>query len=249
MNLKQMLERAAKRYADKTAVVMDERRLSYAELDEASNRVANALVGMGIGQGDRVALLLTNSPEFVAVYFGVIKIGAVAVLLDHKYKLTELVSLCDDSKPRVLVTESPRLEQLAPVLDEFKSVERVIGLGAKRKGKIISYKEITGKSPSTTIDIAPAPEDIAHIAYTSGPSFHPWGVAMSHGALVEAARIYLRCSGEWGPVRGNGEEVTICYWVPRADRQSGDGMPVFLHPEGQMACEIATLGGEYGTVL
>ena len=123
MNLKQMLEGAAERYADKTAVAIGERRLSYAELDAAANRVANALVGMGIAQGDRVALLLTNSPEFVAVYFGVVKIGAVAVLLDPKYKLTELVSLCDDSQPRVLVTESPCLEQLSPALDRFKSVE------------------------------------------------------------------------------------------------------------------------------
>ena len=60
---------------------------------------------------------------------------------------------------------------------------------------------------------------------------------LTHGALVEAARIYLRCSGEWGPVRGNGEEVTIRYWLPRADRQSGDGLPVFLHPDGKMTCE------------
>ena len=60
---------------------------------------------------------------------------------------------------------------------------------------------------------------------------------LTHGALVEAARVYLRCSGEWGPVRGKGEEVAIRYWVPRADRQSGDGLPVFLHPDGEMACE------------
>ena len=72
---------------------------------------------------------------------------------------------------------------------------------------------------------------------------------LTYGALVEAACIYLRCSGEWGPVRGNGEEVAIYYWVPRADRQSGDGLPVFLHPDGEMACEIAMLGGEHGTVL
>jgi hypothetical protein len=60
---------------------------------------------------------------------------------------------------------------------------------------------------------------------------------LTHGALVEAARIYLRRSGEWGPVRGNGEEVTIRYWLPRADRQSGDRLPVFLHPDGKMTCE------------
>ncbi len=189
MNLKQMLERAAKRYAGKTAIVMGERQLSYTGLDEASNKVANALVGVGIGKGDRVALLLANSPEFAVVYFGVVKIGAVAVLLDPKYKLTELVSLCDDSKPKVLVTESPCVEQLAPVLDRFKSVERVIDLGPKPKGEFLSYKEIMAQSSSTAIDAEPAPEAIAHIAYTSGPSFHPRGVAMSHQALVKEAAI------------------------------------------------------------
>ena len=189
MNLKQMLERAAERYADKTVIVMGGRRLCYAELDGASNRIANALVGIGIGKGDRVALLLTNSPEFVTTYFGVVKIGAVAVLLDPKYKLTELVSLFDDSKPRILVTESPHLEQLPPVMDSFKSVEQVIGLNTKNRGKFLKYKEIMSQSPSTAVDTEPAPEDIAHIAYSSGPSFHPLGVAMSHGALVKEAAI------------------------------------------------------------
>ena len=189
MNLKQMLERAAKRYADKTVIVMGERRLSYAELDKASNRVANALVRMGVGKGDRVALLLTNSPEFVAIYFGVIKIGAVAALLDPKYKLTELVSLCEDSKPKVLVTESPCLELLSPVMDRFQSVERVIDLGSKGKGQFLAYEEIMAESSSSAIGVELKPEDIAHIAYTSGPAFHPRGVAMSHGALVKESAI------------------------------------------------------------
>jgi long-chain acyl-CoA synthetase len=189
MNLKQMLERAAERYAGKTVIVSDKRRLSYAELDEASNRVANALVGMGVKKGDRVALLLTNSPEFVAIYFGIVKIGAIAVLLDPKYKLTELVSLCEDSKPKVLVTESPCLEQLTPVLDRFKSVEKFISVGAENEGDFLNYDEIIAQSSPAAIDAEPAPEDIAHIAYSSGPSFHPRGVAMSHGALVKEASI------------------------------------------------------------
>ena len=189
MTLKQMLEQAVKRYAGKTVIVIGERKLSYAELDEASNKVANALVGMGLGKGDRVALLLANSPEFVAIYFGVVKMGGIAVLLDPKYKLTELVSLCDDSQPRVLVTESPCLEQMVPVLDRFKSVERVIALSFKQKGQVLSYEEIMARSSSAAICVEPAPGDIAHIAYTSGPSFHPRGVAMSHQALVKEAAI------------------------------------------------------------
>jgi len=188
-NLKQMLQRAAERYAANTVIVSGERRLSYAELDKASNKVAHALLGMGVKKGDRVALLLTNSPEFVVIYFGVVKMGAVAVLLDPKYKLTELVSLGNDSRPRVLVTESPCLGQLARLLDEFNYIENVIVLGVKAKGRWLNYDEIMNDSPASAMAIEPAPEDIAHIAYSSGPSFHPRGVAMSHGALVREAAI------------------------------------------------------------
>ena len=102
-----MLEQAVKRHGGKTVVVMGDQRLSYAQLDEASNKVANALIGMGVGKGDRVAMLLPNSPEFVITYFGVVKIGGIAVPLDTKYKFTELSSLFRDSQPKVLVAESP----------------------------------------------------------------------------------------------------------------------------------------------
>jgi len=189
MNLKQMLEQAAEHYAGKTAIVMGERKLSYAELDEAANKVANALVGMGVGKGDRVAMLLANSPEFVTTYFGVVKAGGIAVLLDPKYKLTELVSLCEDSQPKVLVTESPCLEPLIPVLNRFKSVEGVIDLSSRHGGQFLTYEEIMAKSSSSAVGVEPKPEDIAHIAYTSGPAFHPRGVAMSHQALVREVAI------------------------------------------------------------
>ncbi|MGD9117767.1 MAG: AMP-binding protein [Dehalococcoidia bacterium] len=189
MNLKQMLERAAKRYAGKTVIVSDKRRLSYAELDTASNRVANALVGMGITKGDRVVLLLTNSPEFVAIYFGIVKIGAIAVLLDPKYKLTELISLGNDAAPKIIFTEDPCLEQIAPALDKFPFVEKVIALGGKSRGNILSYDEIISQSSAAPVAFEPEPTDLAHIAYSSGPSFHPRGVAMSHGALAEEAEI------------------------------------------------------------
>ena len=61
-NLKLMLEELAKRYGQKTAVALGEHRLTYAKLDETSNKVANALIGMDVKKGDRIAMLLTNSP-------------------------------------------------------------------------------------------------------------------------------------------------------------------------------------------
>jgi long-chain acyl-CoA synthetase len=189
MNLRLMLEKAARQYGEKTAVIMDERRLSYVQLDEASNKIANALLGMGVKKGDRVAMLLANSPEFAAIYFGVVKIGGIAVPLDTKYKLTELASLFNDSQPKVLVAESPFLAPIVPALAGFKSLAGVIEVGSEHKGQFPSYQEIMDTSPSKPVAVALKGEDIAHIAYTSGPSLNPRGVVMSHQALVREAAI------------------------------------------------------------
>ena len=189
MNLKLMLEQTVKQYGGKTAVAMGDSRLSYAQLDEASNKVANALIGMGVSKGDRVAMLLSNSPEFATTYFGVVKAGGIAVLLDTKYKLTELTSLFNDSQPKVLVTESPLLKPIVPSLPGFKSIARVIEVGSEGEGQFLSYQQIMATSSARPVAVGLEPEDTAHIAYTSGPSFNPRGAVMSHQALVREAAI------------------------------------------------------------
>ncbi|MFC2034822.1 class I adenylate-forming enzyme family protein [Chloroflexota bacterium] len=189
MNLKLMLEEVVGKYNGKVAIISDERRLSYTDLDEASNRVANALIQMGVDKGDRVAMLLSNSPEFVITYFGIIKTGAIAVPLDAKYKVDELVSLFDDSLPKVLVTESPTLEGLVPVLSRFRSIKHVIDLSSKFEGQFLGYQEIMAMSSARRIDVELEPDDIACIVYTSGPSFCPRGIMLSHQCLVREITI------------------------------------------------------------
>ncbi len=189
MNLKLMLEEAAKQYGAKTAVVYGDRGLSYAELDVASNKVANALIGIGVGKGDRVAMLLPNSPEFVAIYFGIVKIGGIAVPLDTKYKVDELTSLFNNSQPKVLVAENPLLESLASALPRFKYIEHVINLGSNYDGEFLSYQQIMATSSARRPKVTPQPEDTAHIAYTSGPTTRPRGAVLTHHSLVTEAAI------------------------------------------------------------
>ena len=208
MNLKVMLEETAKHYRGKTAIALGERRLSYAELDEASNKIANALIKMGVSKGDRVAMLLSNSPEFAVIYFGIIKISAVVVPLDTKYKVGELASLFDDSQPKALVTESPFLEPLVPILPGFKYIEHVIDLSAKYEGRFLSYQEIMATSSARKVKVEPEPEDIANIAYTSGPTFRPRGVMLSHQDLVTGATIL----GDG--FRQTDEDVVVLFALP-----------------------------------
>jgi long-chain acyl-CoA synthetase len=187
MNLKLMLERAAGRFGGKTAIVMGKRRVSFTELEEASNKVANALIKMGIGRGDRIATIQSSNPEFVTVFFGIMKAGGIAVPLDARYVLDELANIFDDCQPTVLVAENPPLDSLAPALPRFDSIKHVIGLGSELEGQFTSYQEIMATSPAQKVNREPAPDDIAIISYTGGPTHNPHGVALSHQSVCTEA--------------------------------------------------------------
>ena len=125
-NLKTMLEDVVLCYGGKTAIVSGDSRVSYLNLEESSNRVASSLLQLGVRRGDRVAMLLNNGPQFVDIFFGIVKIGAIAVPLDTKYKISELKCLLGHCQPKVLFIESPYLEAVASLVTELKYIEYVI---------------------------------------------------------------------------------------------------------------------------
>ena len=208
MNLKQVLEAAAARYAGKAAIILGDCRLSYADLEAASNKVANALIEMGVKRGDRVAMLLSNSPEFVVTYFGVFKAGAIAVPLDVNCRAYELTSLFADFRPKVLITEEPSLEPLIPLLPRFESIGHVISVGSEGSGQFLSYQEIIRTGSTGRVEVEPEPEDIAQIAYTSGPAFSPRGAVLTHRCLVAETAIAV------GGFQQTDKDITMLYALP-----------------------------------
>lgn len=189
MNLNTFVRTVAERYGDKIAIKSAETKLSYAELDRESNRAANAFLRLGVGRGDRVAFLLSNSPEFIIAFFGVVKIGAIAVLLDPKYRLAELTSLFGDCRPRVLLTESPCLESIVSALPRFSHIENVVTFGPEVAGADASFAGLLGDSSPLPPPSEPADDEAAVIAYTSGPAFDPRGVVLTHSSMTTEAEI------------------------------------------------------------
>src|SRR5215218_3685024 len=96
-NLATLLEDSATKFPDRTAIVLGDTRLSYAELNAFSNMVANLLVSRGIQPGDKVALTCPNLPYFTVVYFGILKAGATVVPLNVLLKGREVAYHLDDS--------------------------------------------------------------------------------------------------------------------------------------------------------
>ena len=187
MDLKKMLENTVEKHADKAAIVMGERRVSFTELDEVSNRVANALIELGLQKGDRVATLQASNPEFVTIFFGIAKAGGIAVPLDSRYVADELKSLFDDCRPKILVVEDSPLESLLPALSRFESVKHVITFSSQNGNNFTNYEDIIAKSPDSKINVPIDPDDTIIISYTGGPTQKPHGVELSHRSIYTEA--------------------------------------------------------------
>src|ERR1041385_4813832 len=102
MNIAQHVERAAKLFPDKPAILFEGAQLQYGDLNQRVNRLANALQAHGVQRGDRVALFLPNIPQFAVCYYAVLKVGAIAVSISSAYKSEEIRYIVNDSGARVL---------------------------------------------------------------------------------------------------------------------------------------------------
>ena len=178
MNVKQALQNTASEIPHKEAIVLGTQRISYGELDKASNRVANALMKLGMKKGTHVAILMSHSPEWVISYFGVIKGGGIAVLLNTALKAPELDSLLQDSDSEILITEKEFSRMISSVLPHIPLLNDVIEVDTASYTRMIA----SSSSESPAIDLKD--EDEATIFYTSGVLGRQKGVIHTHASLM-----------------------------------------------------------------
>jgi long-chain acyl-CoA synthetase len=154
------------------------RTITFAELDQRSNRVANALSGAGVGAQERLAFLDRNTPEFFEALFGGAKINAVSVAVNWRLAAPEILYTLNDAKARVLIVGEEFLPQLEEIEDRLQSVEKIVVLGSHPKHE--SYEEWVGAADASDPGIASAPDDVAFQLYTSGTTGLPKGAMLSN---------------------------------------------------------------------
>jgi long-chain acyl-CoA synthetase len=183
--LAEVLPAAAARHGDRTALVVEHRRLSFRELHERSDRVANGLLATGVKPGDTVGLFGANSVEWVVAYYAIAKTGAVLNPLSSMLTTDELRYTLADAGARIVVASVEKAGQLRELRADG-TLEHVVLWGTDDAPDALLLSSWLERYDAAFDPRPRLPSDLAVIAYTSGTTGRPKGAMQSHRAVVAA---------------------------------------------------------------
>ncbi len=166
-------EMVEKGLGDKVLVYYKDKTYTYAEMQKMINRVGNALKILGVHMEERVMLVMYDSPEATACFFGIIKIGAIPIPINYMYTMHDYRYLLNNSRARTLIADSDFIEAIEGYKDKFLYLENTIIVGEKSRAYHISFHDIVDRC-SDKLDVAYTTfEDAAFWNYTSGSTGVP----------------------------------------------------------------------------
>jgi len=175
----------------KPAILCGDVAVTYQDLYEGVNRVGNALKELGIRMEERVALLLPDCPAWALVFFGAMKIGAVAVPMNTMLLPKDYEYLLNDSRARVLVVDASLLGRIAEVRSRLRYLEHVLVVGGEEPGHSGFEATIASASPALE-PTDTSKDDMAFWLYSSGTTGFPKGAVHLHHDMLVEADLYAR---------------------------------------------------------
>ncbi len=194
MNVADALDRNTIFFPDNEALIDGDRRWTYRDLRRDADRVAHALAELGIGKGDRVCLYMSNCAEFAIAFYGILKLGAVAVSLSAQAKRGEVEYMVNNCEARVLIAGAGYLDQV-PERSAIRTIERVVSVGGDPRADHELWSMMEGR-PESFATVYTDREDGAEIIYTGGTTGSPKGVLLTHGNVVSNANAQNHVTGQ-----------------------------------------------------
>jgi long-chain acyl-CoA synthetase len=230
MSLGKMLAENAGTYAERVAVIHGDRRITYRELEQAACALANHLRSLGLGKGDKVALMLPNCPEFIIAYFGIQKMGGVAVTLNVQSTPYELRHLLGNSDTRCLITQGMLARRFEEIREELPLCSHLITTNGPEEDS--PFSQIVAKGHFTTEIPGLEDDDPAVMIYTAGLTGKPLGAVLTHRNLLTQS-VLLR---------------TVCHRTEE-DKDIGLAVIPFFHSFGAAVNMLLPLRIGAGIVL
>ena len=187
------LDAPASRHPDRLVIVGEPRHTTYGELAALANRVGNALLEQGVSRGDRVLIVLPDSAEFIASFFGSAKIGAVAVPVNPYARSSDYFQYIENCEPRAAIVHSEALEAFLPASSERPQMPIVVVREGQLETHGVScavWEEWIEPAGYTLVPAQTSSQDPAFMLYTSGSGGVPKAAVHRHGDMLAASQNY-----------------------------------------------------------
>jgi acetyl-CoA synthetase len=180
---------------------------SFRDIQVAANRLSNALAGLGVKRGDRVALILPQRPETAIAYMAIFQMGAIALPLSHLFGPEALEYRINHAGASVAIVEPTTLANLWAVKDKLPQLQHVIGVGGARETGVHAWESLASKSSSSFTLLDTSADDPAIIIYTSGTTGAPKGALQAHRLVIGNLSGFVH-SHDFFPQKGD------VFWSP-----------------------------------
>jgi carnitine-CoA ligase len=230
LNFRSFFEDAAAQVPERPYLIWtgDDSETSYQDFDAAMNRAANTWRALGVRRGDRVAFMLDNSPQFMAAWLGLAKIGACLVAINTGFRHEEASYLIGDSEARFVLTTAEYLPVLAGAEREHATLSAVLTMDPHP-----AHDDFAGMMSSADVSapsVTPSREDLMSLIYTSGTTGNPKGVMQTQANFVLTGQSYPTWMG-----MADGDRIYAC-------------LPLF-HINSQAYSSMGAIGARGSVVL
>jgi long-chain acyl-CoA synthetase len=243
ITLQQFLIKTAGTHPEYLATTLNEVDITYGELNKKANKFAHALQKIGVKKGDRVSLILVNSPTYVIAFFAVLKLGAVVVNLSVATQGEELVSFLNDAGSKIIVTLDLFVQNVYKVVQETMVTHVIIHslMGLEKNIKLEKgmpdlkiLNDLAADEPEDEPESDISSQDLAVLQYTSGATGTPKAVALSHANIVASV-----CQSEaWVDMEiGDAGNASVICIIP------------FFHVFGMSTCLLISILKGYRMIL
>ncbi|MBN2028362.1 MAG: long-chain-fatty-acid--CoA ligase [Actinobacteria bacterium] len=171
---------------DKECIVCDDVRLTWRQLNERVNRLANALAGLGVEKDNKVATLALNCHRLIEIYYATSKLGAVTVPLNFRLAPDELVYIINHSDAEVLFVDHNTLDIAKGILPELTNIRERIFFQGGEEGWL-DYEKLLEESSLAEPEVEVSEDDLCHLQYTGGTTGLPKGVMITHRNYMTTA--------------------------------------------------------------
>ena len=187
MLLKEIIDRNAMMYPQRTATIWGDIRHTFLQFKQRVNRAADALANLDVVKGDRVAVLLNNSSPYVELHFAIPQGGMIVVPLNYRNREKELIHAITDSGSNTLVVGSEYIDIINSIRKGLRGVKNFISMG-KRIDGYLEYEDLLAQSTDDNPKVEICEDDVIVLGYTSGTTGPAKGAMITQKSLLTEVR-------------------------------------------------------------